>query len=965
MRRAGLLAYLLLSPLLFFGLGAVFHRQGIWPFGRGHPAWMELEYALELLDTMAGYHAVEALFLVALTALALLVRGRWATPLGLLAAIYGICLGLWLAIAQLDGPGLHTITYRGVLDGEIGLTRGIAIVAGFVLLGTAAMAAARRVGFDMHGRGRGGRVMYGALLASALGVFALGWYLSSWHDVLSALYASHRAEPKINELMASNGRTRSDDDGYFEDWLEIHNPGNRAIDLGGWGLTDDPDRPFKWMFPRGAVIPENGHLLVWASRQDRIDPKRPLHTNFALDRDGEAVVLTSPLGREFDRSDAVAMHRDVSVGRPGDRGTSRAPFSVPTPGSPNVGYTGYLADASVSFSPASTTFTGILEVALDGARDGETIHYTIDGSEPTQASPVYSAPLAITAATTLKTRIFNTEGAGSRSTEQRYLEISEELSARRSNLPMVVIDTLGHSLTKTVTPRGKRRYPGYIFTFDTDNDGVSVLARQPDLAVPQGGRYRGTSTLRWPKKPYSVQFRDALNRSEARPLLGMPAHRNWAFYPGYIVDHTFMRNAFAYELSRAAGRYAPRTRFVELFVNNDNNVLDPEHYAGVYDVMETLDFGGDRIPGRAVDDSDVPPPGKIDINAPGPWTGGYIVKLDYVDSDEFAWSTKLRQLHTNPASGVTLETPKLRNLDGGPYRDRAGAGKHSAQVRYIKTWYEAFEDALIRDHDSGFTSRDYRDFIDMKTWVDHLLINLFTKNRDSLTLSTHYVKHRNGRMSAGPVWDFDRSMGSGDARWQYSNTWDAYEDLPPLFRRHWWKLLVADPDFAQAYYDRYAALRQTEFADERLAARIQRMADELDAADSALGSAMARDTERWPVRYHQKGSFRDEVRRLREWVISHARWLDRRDFNGGRLPAPPTITRDMHDGDRMIRISGDPGNAVYYTLDGTDPRGTDGTYAGRRYTGPIIAAVGSTVIARAVTAGDQWSTPSRMTVETE
>ncbi|HDS85216.1 MAG TPA: carbohydrate-binding protein [Phycisphaerales bacterium] len=72
----------------------------------------------------------------------------------------------------------------------------------------------------------------------------------------------------INEFMASNGSTVADDDGDFPDWIELYNAGSEPVNLGGWGLSDDPERPYRWIFSDVVIDPE-GHLLVWASGKDR------------------------------------------------------------------------------------------------------------------------------------------------------------------------------------------------------------------------------------------------------------------------------------------------------------------------------------------------------------------------------------------------------------------------------------------------------------------------------------------------------------------------------------------------------------------------------------------------------------------------------------------------------------------------------------------------------------------------
>ncbi len=78
----------------------------------------------------------------------------------------------------------------------------------------------------------------------------------------------HSQDIAINEIMASNATTLADEDGDYEDWIELYNYGNEAINLGGYGLSDDYDNPYRWVFP--AVIIEPGeYLIVWASGKDR------------------------------------------------------------------------------------------------------------------------------------------------------------------------------------------------------------------------------------------------------------------------------------------------------------------------------------------------------------------------------------------------------------------------------------------------------------------------------------------------------------------------------------------------------------------------------------------------------------------------------------------------------------------------------------------------------------------------
>lgn len=87
---------------------------------------------------------------------------------------------------------------------------------------------------------------------------------------------------RINEIMSSNLSTLADEDGIHEDWIELHNPTAEVVDLGGWGLTDDPAQPFRWTFAAGTVIGPGCHLLVWASGKDRQAQQNPVATPDSL-----------------------------------------------------------------------------------------------------------------------------------------------------------------------------------------------------------------------------------------------------------------------------------------------------------------------------------------------------------------------------------------------------------------------------------------------------------------------------------------------------------------------------------------------------------------------------------------------------------------------------------------------------------------------------------------------------------
>ncbi|MCU0857087.1 MAG: chitobiase/beta-hexosaminidase C-terminal domain-containing protein, partial [Pontiellaceae bacterium] len=91
--------------------------------------------------------------------------------------------------------------------------------------------------------------------------------------VIAGVFFTPPASPAgviINEFMSSNGATLVDEDGEFEDWIELFNPGTNAVDLTDWGLSDNTSSPFKWRFPANTIIAPAGYLVVRASGKDRL-----------------------------------------------------------------------------------------------------------------------------------------------------------------------------------------------------------------------------------------------------------------------------------------------------------------------------------------------------------------------------------------------------------------------------------------------------------------------------------------------------------------------------------------------------------------------------------------------------------------------------------------------------------------------------------------------------------------------
>lgn len=231
-------------------------------------------------------------------------------------------------------------------------------------------------------------------------VCARSWLIAQLLTVLVAISVGAQPQVRVNEVMASNGTTLADEDGDFEDWMELYNPGPLAVDLTGFGLSDRYDDPFQWVFPEVAIEP--GHfLLVWASGKDRSEAGRPLHTSFRLSREGEEVVLTAPEGVQIERIMLPEVPPDVSWGRDPD-GSDHWFTLAPTPGASNDGrFLPVVSD--ITFSHERGFYDGPISVVLKTETLDATIRYTIDGSTPTaDHGAVFGDPIQVETTTCLR-----------------------------------------------------------------------------------------------------------------------------------------------------------------------------------------------------------------------------------------------------------------------------------------------------------------------------------------------------------------------------------------------------------------------------------------------------------------------------------------------------------------------------------------------------------------------------------
>lgn len=738
----------------------------------------------------------------------------------------------------------------------------------------------------------------------------------------------------INEFMAENKNGLRDEDGETSDWIELQNQGTEAVDLQGWKLRDAPDPATGWSFPAVTLQP-GAYLVIFASGKDRTNLASHLHTSFKLPSHGSYLGLVDSRGLNVSEFAPAypAQRPDVSYGRvPGSDAAGF--FTRPTPGQAN-------ATAGAGFAPAVIpsrlpgTFTEPfrLFLSLDDPSAVGLIRYTLDGSDPTNTSRIYAGQLTITNSAMVRARAYVSGLLPGPIHTASYILLSNNVATFTSDLPLVVLmgaTNLSLNETRPITVN--------LSLFEPVN-GRTTLTGRPTFSGRAGIRIRGSSSASFPKQSLAVELWDEQGQDTKASLLGLPAESDWILFGPYDYDRVLIHNAFMYGLSRDVGRYASRTRFVEVFLQPSSGPLSANRYNGVYVLEEKIKTGKDRV--------DIDPLAAEQVQTPEV-TGGYLLKIDRLDPGD---------------AGIGAGGQIIAFVD--PKESELKTAQRAPQRRYITDFLTTLTRALGNTTTWTNLETGYRAYVDVPSWIDFHLLNTLSANPDAFTLSTYFHKPRNQRLTFGPIWDFDRTLGSTDGRDAIPRAWGG-GGSSYYFTYGWWGLIFKDPDFFQEYLDRYQELRKSAFSTPSVHARI-------DSLGGTLRQAQARDRARWPLNAPRGGTYQAELDRMKNWLSN------RLDFLDHQFVAPPlaTLPAGTLAPGMSLTLTTPTNAAIYYTLNGTDPRGPKGirTPEAQLYTSPIPLTTNCQLVARAYqtthkpkTGGDApplaslWSGPIRSTL---
>jgi hypothetical protein len=747
--------------------------------------------------------------------------------------------------------------------------------------------------------------------------------------VLSVSEASAGPTAVISEFMAVNNTTLADEDGTYSDWIELYNSSTNTLNLGGWYLADSATNLTHWQFPSTNLAP-NRFLVVFASNKDRRVAGAPLHTNFKLSGSGEYLALVQPDGVTKASEFAPAypqQYADISYGyvmtAAGAMTGTATYLYPPTPGAWNNSSGSAGVPSPVTFFPPPGVYSSnTLSVTLACASSSAIIYYTLNGSTPGTNSPVYTKAITLTANTVLRAAAMLAGVPGSVAAGN-YILLDSSVTNFTSNLPLVIIDTLGQTI-----PDGSKVGAYAVFIDTNTPTGRTSLGSPGDYIGRLGIGLHGSSSLGFPKQPFAMELRDETDEALDYPLLRFPTGNDWLLYPSYD-DKTFANNVLTEWLFAAMGHYSVRCKYTELYLRTTPGKLTTADYAGIYVLIERIRIAANRVDIATLAPTD---------NTPPAVTGGYLISKDRVGTGDLTFTT------TSGQQLIVLE-PKSDAITQPQYDYLAG---------YVNAFEAALYGANWRDPLNGYAS-----YIDVDSFVDQHWIVEYSKNIDGYRLSNYMNKDRNGKLKMEPIWDWDLSWGNanyGDGGhtngWYYTQLGDG-DDI-------WLGKLRTDPDFYQKIIDRWGALRLNVFNATNLLARV-------DQITNQLWEAQARDFARWPrlgtyvwpnpngaaggwdVDYVTPTTYAGIISQFKKFVLGRYLWIDQQN-----VPAPALVTNGA-----ILSLSA-PLGSIYYTLDNSDPRASGGGLSAlaRACSGPVALTNNAGIFARAFYT-NAWSPPAK------
>lgn len=348
--------------------------------------------------------------------------------------------------------------------------------------------------------------------------------------------------------------------------------------------------------------------------------------------------------------------------------------------------------------------------------------------------------------------------------------------------------------------------------------GATMSIVNPDMTIDYQGtlsiKGRGNSTWGYPKKPY------ALKLDKKEKILGMKKHKRWCLMANWM-DRTMMRNAVAFEISRNTElAWTPSGKYVEVILNGS--------HIGNYYLCEQIKVDENRVNIAELDPKATEGDGI---------TGGYIFELDVYYDEVYKFRSATKNF---------------------PWMFKDPDEVNEAQFNWAQNYVNEMEDALYDA--TKFANREFADYMNLESYVDWWFVNELTMNGEIGHPKSCYMhKDANGKMTAGPVWDYDWGTFTPGGASSFSGKNGLY--YPRLF---------ADPDFVTMVKTRWATFKPA--FETNIPAFIDATKDQIKKSDE-INAPM------WPIGGSKPNgdeamSFEDAVERMKAAFLAKLNWLD-------------------------------------------------------------------------------------------
>jgi hypothetical protein len=387
---------------------------------------------------------------------------------------------------------------------------------------------------------------------------------------------------KINEILASNLTVNADENGDYDDWIEIYNPTESDIDLAGYYLSDDFSDLNKSKIPAGfpelTTVPGFGYLLLWADDQPW---DGATHLGFKLSASGEQLALVEKDGTTvIDSLTYQPQNTNISFGRYPDAGNDWFYYDQPTPAGTNT--TGYLGLTTMPDFWEPPGFYPIgLSVTLKNNDLNSTMYYTLDGSNPDLNSNTYEGSIDLNGSSVVRIRSFKDNYIPSKINSNAYF-LNETF-----NLPIMVFITDPANLFDQIIGI-YTNYNKYGFEWERDVH-VQYFKESNEFSIPAGIRIQGSTSRFMAKKSFRLFFKNGYGPERLEyDMFDNPqvaTFKNLILRAGYdddltMPEGTLLRDPLVSEIWNEMGELSSLSNFAILQINND--------YWGIYNIRESI-----------------------------------------------------------------------------------------------------------------------------------------------------------------------------------------------------------------------------------------------------------------------------------------------------------------------------------------------------------------------------------------